>query len=176
MLFYKLMIIFANVSQYVKDLQKTMLKNILGFMLIYMARKKNKYDDKKLRGVFPNWLIILYAAACGFLIPWIYYIDSFLPRRYITTHWDLAWAGFDIFLCSLFAITAFLAIKKSSWTAFTATILGTVIIIDTWFDVLTSYPGRDHKIAVLEAIFIEIPIALISYTLAIRVFKSKSHK
>jgi hypothetical protein len=48
--------------------------------------------------------------------------------------------------------------------------LGTVILIDAWFDILTSKPGRDHRIALLEAIFIEIPLGLLSLALAGNIF------
>ena len=133
-------------------------------------KSKSKYNDRNLRHIFPSWLILIYGAACGFLIPWTLFLSVVLPPRYITNHWDFAWAGFDVFEWLLFALTAVLTIRRSSWTALTATMLGTVLILDAWFDVLTARSGRDQYSATLEALFIELPLALVSFALAHRIF------
>ena len=129
----------------------------------------------QLKHIFPAWLTIIYGTACGFLIPWTIFLGFALPPHYVSHHWDIAWTGFDIFETLLFAVTAFLAIKRSSWTAISASMLGTVILFDTWFDILTASPGRDQHTAVVEALFIELPLAVLSFVLAYRIFSFIRH-
>jgi hypothetical protein len=38
---------------------------------------------------------------------------------------------------------------------------------DAWFDVCTSAPGLDHAVAVVEAIFVELPLAGAAIWLAV---------
>jgi hypothetical protein len=136
---------------------------------------RGKYNDQHLRKVFPAWLPLLYGTACGVLIPWTIYLSYLLPPRYVSHHWDIAWTGFDIFEIILFAMTAVLAVKRSSWTALSAAMLGTVLLMDSWFDVLTANPGREQMQALMDALIIEVPIALISFALAHRIFNEARH-
>ncbi|HET9174645.1 MAG TPA: hypothetical protein VFN56_05215, partial [Candidatus Saccharimonadales bacterium] len=110
-----------------------------------------RYDDKHLEKVFPKWLPRLYGAACICLIPWTIFLAVKLPPHYQSHHWDAAWTGFDVFLIIAFALTAWLAVKKSSWTALTATALGTILIMDAWFDILTAKPGKAQHEAIAES-------------------------
>lgn len=134
-----------------------------------------RYDDKHLEQVFPHWLPLLYGAACLFLIPWTIFLAYKLPPRYQSHHWDIAWTGFDAFLVVIFALTAWLAVKKSSWTALISTILGTILLTDAWFDVLTARPGRAQRDAIAES-FLEVTLAVLSYSLAHRIFNDARHK
>lgn len=137
--------------------------------------KRRRYDDKHLKKIFPHWLPVLYGSVCLFLIPWTAALAYVLPPKYVSHHWDIAWSGFDTALVLIFAATAFLAVKKSSWTAISATILGTLLLVDAWFDSLTSKAGHDVHLAGLGAIF-EISLALISYILAFRIFNDVRHR
>src|SRR5665213_1961394 len=121
-----------------------------------------KFDEKQLNKVFPSWAAVLYAAACGFLVPWTFFIGVVLPQKYVTNHWDIAWAGFDVFETLLFALTAYLVVRRSVWTAFTSIMLGTTLLIDAWFDLLTARSIREFNSAIFSAVILEIPIAIIS--------------
>lgn len=134
-----------------------------------------RYNDKHLRRVFPGWVPIIYGLACLVLIPWTILLGYLLPPVYVSHHWDVAWAGFDVFEALLFALTAILAVKKSSWTALSAAMLGTVLLIDAWFDVLTARSGMDQYKAIVEALFVELPLAVISYALSHRIFNDARH-
>ncbi|HEY1645543.1 MAG TPA: hypothetical protein VGF75_04135 [Candidatus Saccharimonadales bacterium] len=138
---------------------------------------KKTYDDKRLKRIFPDWYSILYGAACGFLIPWTILLSLTLPVHYVSQHWDIAWVGFDSLETVLFALTALLAFKRSIWTAMTSTMLGTTLLIDAWFDVTTARPIRgDGQTAWFEALVFEIPLSILSFALAYRVFKYISKK
>jgi hypothetical protein len=138
-------------------------------------KRLRNYNDRHLKKVFPSWLPILYGSACVILIPWTAFLAYELPPRYVSHHWDVAWAGFDIAMAGLFALTALLAIKKSSWAALSAVMLSTILVTDAWFDVLTSRPGRQEHLAMAEAVFIELPLAILSFALAHRIFNHVRH-
>jgi len=130
----------------------------------------NILGDQRLGHVFPDWYSILYGTCCGFLIPWTIFLAYALPQRYVSGHWSIAWVGFDCFEIILFAITALLAIHHSTWTAITSVMLGTTLIIDAWFDILTARTMKTEREAIIEAIVIEVPIAILSFVLTYRVF------
>lgn len=121
--------------------------------------------------ILPSWVPFIYGTACAILIPWTILLAYLLPHRYISHNWDIAWAGFDIFMAILFALTAYFAVKRSRYSSISATMLGTVLLIDAWFDVLTAKPGIAENRSILEAVIIELPLALISFWLAHNVFK-----
>ena len=140
------------------------------------TRLKKHYDERQLKHVFPNWYTLVYGAACGFLIPWTILLSIVLPPKYISQHWDITWVGFDAFLCILFALSAILAFRRSNWTALTSIMLGTTLIIDSWFDVMTARTHRAISSALVEALFLEIPLAILSFLVAYRIFKYAQQK
>ncbi len=114
----------------------------------------------------PRWVIALYAGSAIVLIPWTYGLAENLPSYQLAHHWDTAWVGFDTFMLFLLVCTTILAIQRTIWLAITATSLSTLLLIDAWFDVLTSNPGHDQIIALIFAAFIELPLSLFTYLLA----------
>ena len=117
---------------------------------------------------FPRWVVALYATSVIVLIPWTYNVAENLPNRQLAHHWDLAWTGFDIFELGLFALTMVLVMRRTIWAPLSATALATLLLVDAWFDVLTAKPGKEQTVALLLAIFLELPIALVTYLLAYR--------
>jgi hypothetical protein len=134
------------------------------------SKLKNSFENKRLERMFPSWYTILYGAACGFLIPWTISIAIILPPHYVSNHWDAAWVGFDAFQCVLFALTAYLTFKHSIWTALTSAMLGTTLVVDAWFDIMTARTTRDIRSAIVEAVIVEVPLALISFYLSHHIF------
>ena len=132
----------------------------------------NRIKSKHLENVFPSWVPYFYGIICAILIPWTVFLAYVLPPRYISHNWDIAWTGFDIFMIFLFASTAILAIRKSAYSAISASMLGTVILTDAWFDILTSKPGLAERRSIIEAVIIELPLAILSFWLAQKIFRS----
>lgn len=105
----------------------------------------------------------LLLAASFVLLIWIIYLGQALPSSYRAEHWDLAWVGFDIGM--------FFALLASSWAMWKqrqlaipgAMISSTFLIIDSWFDVVTSNPGVDFKVAILLAAGVELPAAALLF-------------
>ena len=120
----------------------------------------------------PKWVMGLYILSAAILIPWTFYLANNLPQYHIAQNWDLAWAGFDAALIFVLLITILFALRRSIWLIIPATAFATMLILDAWFDVLTSRPGHPQKDAILFAVFVELPIAILTY---IYIFRSVSH-
>lgn len=101
---------------------------------------------------------LLALAAIG-LIPWTLWLTFTLPSRHVTDDYDLAWVGFDVALACVFATTAWATVRASRWLVPSAAILGTMLVCDAWFDIVTSSGGGDRLDAILEAVFAELPLA-----------------
>ena len=98
-------------------------------------------------------------------IPWIAFIALKLPSRELSRHYDLAWAGFDVMVLIALASTAYFALRRSRYLTTAATAAGTMLIVDAWFDVLTS-PYRDRLVALIFAFAIELPLAAVCWWLS----------
>ena len=116
-----------------------------------------------------HWLIRiagpLFAVLSVLLIPWIAFIALVLPSRQLSENYDLAWAGFDGMLFIGLASTAYFALRRSRYISVAATATGTLLIVDAWFDVLTSR-RREVPAALALAIFVELPLALLCWWLS----------
>ena len=89
-----------------------------------------------------------------------------LPRHYVANHWQLAWGGFDIGLGLALASTAVMVARRSPFAEVTATITGTLLCCDAWFDVLTSRGPSDIAQAAASALIIELPLAALCFWMA----------
>jgi len=92
------------------------------------------------------------------LIPWIVYLGLSLPSRQVSSHYDVAWVGFDAFELMALSATGFFALRRSRYLAVTAASAATLLVVDAWFDVLTS-PGRQVIQSIVLAVAIELPLA-----------------
>src|SRR6476469_9985153 len=103
------------------------------------------------RWLVPPWIAPVLFACAVVLIPWIGFLFATLPRHYVANHWQLAWGGFDVVLGIALAATAVTVIRRSPFAEVTATITGTLLCSDAWFDVLTSRGVSDVTQAVASA-------------------------
>jgi hypothetical protein len=105
--------------------------------------------------------------ACAvLLIPWAAFLFADLHPHYVANHWRLAWGGFDIALGIALASTAVLVVRRSPSAEVAATVTGTLLCCDAWFDVLTSRGASDITQAVLSAVLIELPLAALCFWIA----------
>ncbi len=98
-------------------------------------------------------------AVGGFLVPWCVLLSATLPRTATAQHWSLAWAGLDGAEGVAALATAALLARDDSRACLTAAAGGALLLTDAWFDVCTSAPGLDHRLAVAEAVLVELPLA-----------------
>ena len=94
------------------------------------------------------------------LIPWIVYLGFSLPSRQVSRHYDIAWVGFDALELVALGATGYFAFRHSRYLALFAAAAATLLVVDAWFDVLTS-TRRQVPIAIALAVLVEIPLAAV---------------
>jgi len=113
-----------------------------------------------------RWVAPLLALGAVVLIPWTLVLAYRLPARHTSHHWDVAWVGFDLALAAALAVTGLTIGRRSTWAPSAAAIAATLLLCDAWFDVVLA-SGHDGQIeAVLEAVLVEIPLAIFLIWLA----------
>ena len=121
------------------------------------------------RPPFERWLGLLFVLLASALVPWTVYLAIELPRRAVSRHYDLAWVGFDVALGLVLSATAWSAMRRSRYLALTATAAATMLLVDAWFDVVTSPTGRQEAMALVLAGLVELPLAVLCIWWALQV-------
>jgi hypothetical protein len=114
----------------------------------------------------PRWVVPLFGLAALVLVPWVVLLVVALPSAHRAAHWDVAWAGFDLALALILLTVAVAAWRRSPWFEGAATAAATLLFVDAWFDVLTSSTRAELVVAVVEAAFVELPLAVLCLLLA----------
>jgi hypothetical protein len=118
------------------------------------------------RRVVARWIIPVFAVLAIAIIPWIVWLAWTLPERSVSSHYRLAWVGFDVLLCGALGRTAWLAWRRSPFVVNVATATATLLVVDAWFDVTTSPGGDDLVSSALLAVLVELPLAVFSLVIA----------
>ncbi len=105
-----------------------------------------------------RWAGPLFALFSLILLPWTIYLGASLPSRQLSPNYDTAWAGFDAILMVALAATAYFALRRSRYLSTAATATATLLLVDAWFDVLTT-PADQQAQSILLAVVIELPLA-----------------
>jgi hypothetical protein len=108
----------------------------------------------------------VYALLALAIVPWIIWLAWSLPERSVSSHYRLAWVGFDVLLCGALARTAYLAWRRSPFLVNVASATAALLIVDAWFDVTTSPGGHDLLVSTALALLVELPLAVLSLALA----------
>jgi hypothetical protein len=119
------------------------------------------------RGLRPTVPVFLAAAALA-LAPWTAWLASSLPCRYLSQHWNVAWAGFDTALAATLALTGVAALQHAPWLDRAAVAAATLLAADAWFDIVTSRGSTAVAVATAEAVAVELPVALLCIWVAQR--------
>lgn len=104
------------------------------------------------------------------LIPWTVHLGVSLPANYVAHNWPATWIGFDCLLIASMAATAVLGWLRRQVVVLAAFTTGVLVICDAWFDILTAAP-REVWVSVLTAVFINLPLAVILITGAMRIVR-----
>jgi len=94
------------------------------------------------------------------LVPWTVYLWFSLPSRQLSPHYNIAWVGFDALLIVTLGATGYFALRGSRYLAITAAAASALLIVDAWFDIMTS-PRRQIPEAIILAAFVELPLAVV---------------
>ena len=100
------------------------------------------------------------------LLPWIVYLAYSLPSRQVSADYGIAWAGFDVMLLIALASTGYFALRRSRYLAAVATAAATLLVVDAWFDVMTTLPGQRLEPLALAA-GVELPLAAVCVWLSL---------
>jgi hypothetical protein len=100
------------------------------------------------------------------LLPWTVYLGATLPSRQLSPNYDTAWAGFDVILLIGLASTGYLALRRSRYLAIAAAATAALLIVDAWFDVLTT-PASQRAESILLAAVVELPLAAVCLWLSL---------
>jgi hypothetical protein len=114
----------------------------------------------------PRWVVPFFGLAALLLVPWVVLLVFALPSAHRAAHWDIAWAGFDVGLALLLLAVAVAAWRRSAWLEGAATATATLLFVDAWFDVLTSSTQAELVVSIVEAAFVELPLAVLCLLLA----------
>jgi hypothetical protein len=127
-----------------------------------MAESPYKREDDELidPARMARWAGPVFVVCSLVLVPWIVYLGLSLPSRAISHHYDAAWVGFDVMELVALAATGLFSLRHSRFLALAAPAPATLLVVDAWFDVLTS-DRHQLAMAILLAVVIELPLAAV---------------
>jgi hypothetical protein len=113
-----------------------------------------------------RWAGPLFTLFAVIMVPWTVYIGESLPSRQSSPHYDAAWAGFDVILLLALAATGYTALRRSRYLAMAATATAVLLVVDAWFDLMTTPSSQIVQSIVLAAV-VELPLAVVCGWLAL---------
>ena len=113
-----------------------------------------------------SWAGPAFALFSLVLLPWTGYLAYSLPSRQVSADYDVAWVGFDVILLIALASTGYFALRRSQHLATAATAAATLLVVDAWFDVMTTLPGQRLEPLALAA-GVELPLAAVCIWLSL---------
>jgi hypothetical protein len=119
--------------------------------------------------VVPRWAGWVIIAAGVAMLPWIFGLGFVLPTSHEAAHYNASWIGFDLGLCAMLLRTGWLAQKGREHIELSAAITGTLLLVDAWFDVITADSAGEFTLALILALFAELPLAVFFLWIAGRV-------
>jgi hypothetical protein len=130
--------------------------------------------DLKAKVKLPSSISTVFTVFALILVPWTIYLAYTLPTRHIEKHWDVAWVGLDIAIIFLLLITGILATLKSQFVIISLVATSSFLIVDAWFDIISSPPGGELFQSVFLAVCVEIPLAFICLVLAYHIISDNT--
>ena len=117
-------------------------------------------------------LAVLFSiVACAVLVAWIVILALTLRRTYTTTHWRLAWVGFDVAELAAFAATGWAFWRGRQIVIACLIVTGTLLCCDAWFDVILDLRTGDMWWSIASALLIELPLAFLMFQAARRLIR-----
>ncbi len=94
------------------------------------------------------------------LVPWTVYLGLTLPAHQFSRHYNIAWVGYDVMEMLALGATGYFALRHSRYLALTSAAAATLLVVDAWFDIMTS-PRHQILQAVVLAVLVELPLAAV---------------
>ena len=118
---------------------------------------------------------VLLVIASISLVGWMIYILNAFPTSYRAEHWNVAWFGYDFAMLVTLISTSWALWNKRQAAIPGAIVSATFLVIDSWFDVVTSNPGWDFKLAITSACLIELPTAFLLFRFSRNAIRQSIH-
>jgi hypothetical protein len=112
-----------------------------------------------------RWTGPLFGLFSMILLPWTIYVGESLPSRQLSPNYDAAWVGFDLILLAALASTAYFSLRRSRHLASAASATAALLVVDAWFDVMTTPAGQRWQ-SILLAAAVELPLAAVCLRLS----------
>jgi hypothetical protein len=123
----------------------------------------------------PRWVAPVFAVLGAATVPWTVYLSLTLPHQARTHHYRLGWVGFDVLLAVVLLATAYAAWRGRPLVGPLAASVATMLVVDAWFD--TTMSGRHAEAqAVLSAVLIELPLAVVCGWIAVHADRVVDHR
>jgi hypothetical protein len=104
---------------------------------------------------------------CGLaLLPWLLVLAAALPTAPSVPHWSAAWVGLDALEALGLTATGALLLRRDPRHPLTAAATAALLIVDAWFDIVTSARGAELAAAIAMAAVAELPMAALCVVLA----------
>src|SRR5689334_24380541 len=116
-----------------------------------------------------RWLLFLLGGVAVALLPWTAYLSATLPSEHVAHHWRVAWIGLDLAEAAALVATSVALLRQSPAVTVLASIAGTLLVCDAWFDVVTAEPGGELAWALAFAFLAELPLAALCFWIAFEV-------
>ena len=107
-------------------------------------------------------------SSAAVLLPWSLVLVLTLPQTAVSQHWRLTWVGLDVAIAVGLVVTAMLVGRDDPRAAIASMGTATLLASDAWFDVGTAASGAAQRLAVAEALLLELPLATAGLWLALR--------
>ena len=101
------------------------------------------------------------------LVPWLFYISVTLPSSTRAHNWSVMWTGIDAAEAVGLTVTGLFMWRHSRYRGIPAAFTAAVLILDAWVDVTSSAAGHATEMAVVMALAVEIPVAIVCLALAV---------
>jgi len=124
-------------------------------------------EHKQVTLPVPRWLGPLAVACAVGIIPWIVYLALTLPARQRAVDYDVAWVGYDAAMAAVLAALAYCAQRRKTATGPVAAVAATLLLVDAWFDIVTTQGGQQLAFAIASAVLLEIPLAILCIWVAV---------
>ena len=108
--------------------------------------------------------LLVAAGCCVILAGWIVVLAATLPHHFNAHHWRALWVNFDVLLLAAFAVTAWATWRKRQVLILLLMLTGTMLCCDAWFDVGTSLETSSMWLSIADAVFAELPLAVLAFT------------
>lgn len=138
----------------------------LGFDLYLLWRTLRSRDNE--HRIARRSPLLLFGCAIA-LVPWTIYLGLSLPSMVHGHHVRLFWVGFDIVLIAGLATTAWLSLRTWRGAGIVGAATAALLLLDVILDTVSARPGWPLAMAVVRALFLEIPTAALVLSASRRV-------